>query len=689
MTAAVDVGLAHGGILPARLGAGARAAIGVPQAPLGDAWPPPALKVTHPTWLALAALLDDPVQASDTAAIAACVADYHREALHINAARGKKSGHQLRRVVYLLSSNPHKTAEYAVLFDRYGIEVLRAPVSDNPLYLQALLQLASKGLQVLSVHREQNTLYDIATQARLLAAGDFSAPRAVMNVSTLVVYTRLDGRVVGHTYTASRNGMLTPVKRSRDPSVFGWDDVFVPTGLTGHPSFFELRQRGYKVSPRDMVVGQYIAQSVHYGQTKDFKFTPVRPRSAIDFACSVAEHVDTVPHYNTPLVRAYGLRGMLNAVLNGGMHWRAAKNRREGTYWYPGLNAGIPVTQKSDAFHQETYLFHDFGHFMIRDLIFTGCDSPLHRHAYILYRMMSEAMTMVTTDMLFVDAVKRGGFVYDYGKRLIYPLFEATGLSFADPAQRWNTLRQLLRANVAYCVRGDDASWRALLAGSVDANPSSMAALEAFKRKYEPFFVEDYRWTDHNYAKMVEHAGEVRDWWQHVSTLQSLADVSFTTIDGFLTRLRPHDGDLADQVCEAILRDCVAPMLAPAEPPVLAPPEVRLRAAFVRYMAGQLGILSRFDRLICETPLYRQRIMHALTEALPHLDLDAIQAVRAIYEEYLTLLIHRGMITSDDFETYREVYPLFDPLYVSYDRDGASYQPLSAVARGILPVLSY
>lgn len=43
------------------------------------------------------------------------------------------------------------------------------------------------------------------------------------------------------------------------------------------------------------------------------------------------------------------------------------------------------------------------------DLLFTGNDSPLHRRLYIIYRMLSEATTLVFADMLFVESLRRRG----------------------------------------------------------------------------------------------------------------------------------------------------------------------------------------------------------------------------------------------------------------------------------------
>ncbi|MFY0536127.1 hypothetical protein [Nannocystis pusilla] len=54
---------------------------------------------------------------------------------------------------------------------------------------------------------------------------------------------------------------------------------------------------------------------------------------------------------------------MLAAVIDQGVFFRAAQNRRERVYWWPGLNAGIPYTPKRDGLHEATFMMHDFGHF--------------------------------------------------------------------------------------------------------------------------------------------------------------------------------------------------------------------------------------------------------------------------------------------------------------------------------------
>ena len=82
-----------------------------------------------------------------------------------------------------------------------------------------------------------------------------------------------------------------------------------------------------------------------------------------------------------------------------------------------------------DAIHEITYLTHDLGHFTVPDLVFDGVLSPLHSNTYIIWRMLSEAVTMTMADAIFVDSLQRSGIEYDYEKRRIFPLVEDCGIN--------------------------------------------------------------------------------------------------------------------------------------------------------------------------------------------------------------------------------------------------------------------
>jgi len=137
------------------------------------------------------------------------------------------------------------------------------------------------------------------------------------------------------------------------------------------------------------------------------------------------------------------LKDLLHRALNLGPFFRAPSNRRENIYWNPGGNGGIPYTPKinkltgiPDAIHETTYFVHDLNHHILMpDLVFEGTTDPLERRIQIICRMMSEALTLVAADMLFVDTLVRSGASYDFEKRKIYPLFTSCRKDFlSDPA---------------------------------------------------------------------------------------------------------------------------------------------------------------------------------------------------------------------------------------------------------------
>jgi len=46
--------------------------------------------------------------------------------------------------------------------------------------------------------------------------------------------------------------------------------------------------------------------------------------------------------------------------------------------------------------------------------------------------------------------------------------------------------------------------------------------LKRFKEKFMPFFVEDFRWTEHNYDNMVKRSEENTRWWNDIAPLRNL-----------------------------------------------------------------------------------------------------------------------------------------------------------------------
>jgi len=480
-----------------------------------------------------------------------------------------------------------------------------------------------------------------------------------------------------------------------------------------------VRRRAPQVSSRDAVVSSFIHDALHYGKRVDLLHAAAKPTATIDFdidaAAFFARHALLSKGLSVP-----GYGSLLRGVIDGGIFFRAASERRTKNYWLPTLNAGLPFTPKRDAVHEATYMAHDVAHFALNpDLVFTGSTfacSPTARALYIAYRMSSEALTMVVADMLYVEGLRKIHSVdYDWSARRIHPLLplaEATTgkqlLSQDAAGGSWRVdgslLRSLLYANVAYCLRGDDAPWRELLGGG-----AGDAAWAAFDLKYRRFFVADYVWTARNYDAMRGEAergdgAAVYRWWSSASRLRELdAGVVITSLDEYAVKIgvrsdtKPHA--IIDAVFEEAWANTILPLMV-AQPPPVAPTadpasgvssvtqSRRLYRALLRYAIGQSAMLSRHPHHRMTAPTQA-----ALDWSLRRWAVDAergtfgaeqVREYRAMFGALVDGLQADLHITPDDAAVYREVFPVFDPFYVSYDADVGKYEALKSVSERLL-----
>ena len=317
---------------------------------------------------------------------------------------------------------------------------------------------------------------------------------------------------------------------------------------------------------------------------------------------------------------------------------------------------------------------HDFGHFAIPDLIFIGNNSVRHRKAYIAWRMASEATTMALADMLFVDSLCKSGVQYDFNTRKIYPLFLDLNIDFLEKSKFVENLKKVIRANFDYCLTGEDAKYKELLKDKSEN-------LIKFEEKFMPFFVEDFDWTEHNYDNMQKRSEEMKRWWDNIQPIRQMSYLNLKSIDDFLDDLANVDDEhFIDQVFEIIFEQKVRPVLE--QEAELLPEAIRLSRAFTRYMAGQMAIFSKFH-FLPESAEFQNKILKLLVENENKMDLDIIKTIRSVYEEYLAILVKKNLLSKDDQTTFAELYPLFDPHYVSYDQSLDSYEDLKSVSKRI------
>jgi hypothetical protein len=698
----------------------------------------------------------------------------------------------VKNYVLLATSNPHKRLEYARHLELYGLEVHTAAPDafDAAVSVwraseahEAGAAASQAGAAALRDKRCVGVLRDAAALLRPPRRGDAAtvaateadacswraAPLDVVGPAEFRVElrVRMRGRAEDvRVYTAVHRGFVNPRLRAAAPlvlgfggvvvsaetghelpergaaaavadPVFGFDDIFVgaETGQTMH----ERRDAmGGKVTSRDAVIAAFIAE--HLVKSRAWlAHAPAsfpQPSETVDFsvdpASFVAEHGVLAWGARIP-----GVRGVLTEVLNSGVFFRAGSTRRERNYWFAGGNAGLPLVRKRDAVHEATYFMHDLGHHLpaLSDLVLVrtpfGASDALAGRLYAARRMMSEAVTMVLADVLFVEGLRVvGGLTYDWRARAIWPLFEAArdgthqrllrgelccvdGVDAVRYTLNLPLLVRMLHANVRYVLLGDEAPWRAL----VGSSPRGAAAWEAFKRKYAPYFVADWDWTVSNAAFMQAHGADLgRDWWPAVQGAQArvLGCAALMDTDAMRDLLGAGEGETPSDFVEALwtwTRDALLPLLTeptPAEPaddaaalelpaafaaaarlPLQPRPQRLLRAA-TRYLTCQLALVTKYAP---QVPGPAAAVLRAVLDGLDAaadrggMDDDGLDALRGVHEQFLELLRARSYITAADVHTYRASFPFFEPTFVTYDAAPERYDQLAAVAAAALTPL--
>ena len=88
------------------------------------------------------------------------------------------------------------------------------------------------------------------------------------------------------------------------------------------------------------VCGWARSDSVYYKNRINLRYTPQDIHRTIDFQNSPQEFFAQSEYLNTPMAKQYGITNVCTHVANQGVFFRSAVNRRQKTYWLPGLNAG-------------------------------------------------------------------------------------------------------------------------------------------------------------------------------------------------------------------------------------------------------------------------------------------------------------------------------------------------------------
>lgn len=519
------------------------------------------------------------------------------------------------KTIKLLTTNNLKKQEFKKFFDLYGIEL----VNEN--------QTFTMSEETVLLNKNLEKINDISSLKNL---------QIVYSQSTLNVEFE-DG--TNQTYVSDLlKGYIDLSKKENHKSVFGWDDIFVLpfAGL----SLFEVSKINSKVSSRQKNLSSFVAEHLHYKERLSTKFNKVEAEETIMIDHNVFMLLKENKYLNSPSVISSGIHEILKKSLKNGAFFRSSKTRREKNYWFPGLNAGIPLVEKKDEIHEITFAVHDLFHFVIPDILLNGKLTRKNKKNYIIGRMMSEAISLVLADGWFIQNLKKD-FEYDYSKRAIYPLFENIDLNNQE------NLKKAITSMVYYVLKGDINYLKEIT--------NNEEAITNFKNKYDAFFVEDYKWTFINYSNLVSRTEQISDWFKTCHIEDEFDNVN----------------DYIEEQKELIIKEILNSFLEKIFEKEEFNQDLFFSNSFKRYMLGQCFIFSTFKN-ISISQQFKRKILFSLSK--PILNKEECLNIKNFFKLYVEELHRMNLIDDDQSILFKEIYPLFDPSFAFYDKEKEFYK---------------
>ena len=431
-------------------------------------------------------------------------------------------------------------------------------------------------------------------------------------------------------------------KQNRTENIYNWDDVFVC--IKNLKSYYEMKDSSGKFSARTLVISDFLNDNTFFDEKVDLNFNPFNQDNVVEFnnkIYNLIENNQYISKYKTHSL----LNGIMTNILSNGIFTRSSMNKKQRNYWYPALNAGLPLVPKKDEIHEVTFMFHDLMHHAIPDLILTGNHSDNHKKTYVIHRMISEAFTLVLADMLFVDHLNKNNVEYDWTKRKIHPLYESMNIENITK----DKLKEIVKANVSFALLGDYQPMISLTNESV---------FDSFKNKYEKFFIEDYRWTYHNYDNMIKNKSDLQLWFEANKYL-----IKQTNTLDYYENLTFNENNYENKVF-IVFEEIWKRIERYIDNPVDYNQQESILNAFKNYIIGQSILFFKYDYLE-ESKTFFNLIHKELSNNIEYNDIDK---VRQFFNFYIDKLISENKINLNTGLVYKEIVPLFDAFYVFYDK---------------------
>jgi len=455
--------------------------------------------------------------------------------------------------------------------------------------------------------------------------------------------TKIDGIVkINHIFKADKT-LGSVLERSKvTDDVFGWDDIFIPSGSKN--TLYELRNFGLKITGREKVI-------------EDFLFARLSTRKDLNF--SKMDGPDTDPSidgsvyyyiFNNEIFKkilnnnnSIAVKMTKIALKNGGPFFRRKTNPKNGNYWCPGINGGIPLTPKRDETHELTYMYHDLMHHIFPDLIFDGNQTREAELTYIISRMLSEAFSLYFTDIVFIDELKSAGHEYDFYRRKIYPIYKH--------------IMNLTRVEQIKFI----CDW--LFLGIIEKD--CFGDIDNFLGKYESYFTADFTWTTNNWNAMKNDAENYSNWINNIDPVV-VKNLNLHTVSSFMIDSGIVEGETYKSIYEKVFNHWITIIdynLSLEDTSLCV--ELSVSNAVKKWTLGQLFAYSKLNPISDNAP--GKDILLNIVSSKEDASKDG-ELVKSVFLTYLQSL----NITPDQAKNWSIAFPVFPPSFVSYKENKAN-----------------
>jgi hypothetical protein len=458
-------------------------------------------------------------------------------------------------------------------------------------------------------------------------------------------------------YTSSVHGFLTNII---EPDAWGYDAKFIPDGIM--TSYYQLKKKNLKISPRDINIGYFLQDFIHY-TSNYWTFKELK----------VSRPVDLEVDYRQILFNFFDLdsqkgfigyefwKKVINAAVAGGVFIRASNTRKMNNYWWPAGNGGLPITNKpKDPIQEKTYMMHDIFHYLVPDLLYTGNVNNVKNYewSYTLHRVMTECFTLVLGDMFYVHYLTINGLVYNtVEKRKIYPIFEAIYGKRTDVFTK-EILEEVVRASCVYGLHGYDAGFIGLFVKYNGTYKLDLfrTLLTNFREKYDYYLIQDLKWTIHNATYMKDHVYKYKYFNDLEPIINRLEIIPLDSLDFSKKQVPNYFIDIGlKQLNKALTRSEYHD-------------NTIFKNKFLRWCLGQLCFFEHYTGIPIvdgNKPKFYELMNEILIEMNIQNTINKVRNFRYQYDYLMDKCVEIQIITPEEAHQFKEVFPIFDPHYIS------------------------